>query len=102
MQLELVTSGTHLRNAAEVAILNFKAQFLRVLTGTAQYFPPSFWDRLLPQDEITINLLRQSNVTSNVLAYSHLISPFNYNKIPPAPMGISLQVHEKTDEIGTW
>ena len=93
MQLELVPPGTHRRNAAEVAIRNFKAHFLSILAGTAPDFPPSLWDRLLPQAEITINLLRQSNATPNVLEYAHLSGPFNYNKIPMAPMGISVQVH---------
>ena len=102
MQLELLPPGTHRRNAAEVAISNFKAHFLSVLVGTSQYFPLSLWDRLLPQSEITINVLRQSNKTPNVLAYAHLSGPFDYNKILLAPMGISVQVHEKTYKRGTW
>jgi len=89
------------RNAAEVAIRNFKAHFLSVLAGTAKDFPPSLWDRLLPQAEITVNLLQQSNATPNVLAYAHLSGPFDYNKMPLAPMGCAVQVHEKTDKQGT-
>ena len=96
MQLELVPPVTHRRNAAEVAIHNFKAHFLSVLAVTVQYFPPSLWDRLLPQAEITISLLRQSNETPKVLAYAHLSRSFDYNKMPLTPMGISVQVHEKT------
>ena len=46
MQLELVTPGTHRRNAAEVAIRNFKAHFLSILAGIAPDFPPSLWGRL--------------------------------------------------------
>ena len=60
------------------------------------------WDRLLPQAEITINLLRQSNATPKVLAYAHMNGPFDYNKMPLAPMGCKVQVHEKTDKRGTW
>ena len=95
MQLELVPPGTHCRNISEVAIRNFKANLLSVLEGTAQDFSPSLWDRLLPQSEITINLLRQSNATPNVSAYAHLSRPFDYNKMPLAPMGMSVQVHKK-------
>ena len=102
MQLELVAPGTHRRNASEVAIRNFKSQFLSIMAGIAQYFPTSLWDRLLPQDEITINLLRQSNATPTFSSYAHLSGPFNYKKIPLAPMGISVQVHEKTDKQVTW
>ena len=77
-----------------MAIRNFKAHFLSVLAVTSQYFTPSLWYRLLPQAEITINLLLQSNATPNEL--------FDYNKMPLAPMGMLVQVHEKTEKIGTW
>ena len=58
MKLELVPPGCHRRNAAEVAIRNFKAHFLSVWAGTSTSFPPNLWDRLLPQAEVTVNLLR--------------------------------------------
>ncbi len=47
--MELVSPGCHQRNAAEVAIRNFKAHFLSVLAGVSEDFPPSSWNRLLPQ-----------------------------------------------------
>ena len=57
MDMELMPPGCHRRNAAEVAIRDFKAHLLSVL-AVAKGFPPSLWDRLLPQAEITVNLLR--------------------------------------------
>ena len=57
MEMELVPPGCHRRNAAEVAIRNFKAHFLSVLAGVADDFPLTLWDRLLPQTEITLNFL---------------------------------------------
>ena len=100
--MELVPPGCHQRNAAEVAIRNFKAHFLNVIVGVSNNFPPSLWARLLPQTKITINLIRQSNATPNVSAYAHLSGPFNNNKMPLAPMGGNAQVHEKTNKQGTW
>eukprot|EP00804_Cyclotella_cryptica_P009165 CCRYP_003221-RB/>CCRYP_003221-RB protein AED:0.37 eAED:0.37 QI:0/-1/0/1/-1/1/1/0/370 len=102
MTYELVPPGCHCRNAAEVAIRNFKSHFLSILAGVADDFPMKLWDKLLPQAEITITLLRQSNATPTVSAYAHLNGPFNYNKMPLAPMGCSVQVHEKSDARGTW
>ena len=102
MKLELLPPGCHRHNAAEVAIQNCKAHFLSVLAGTVTSFPPTLWERLLPQAEVKINLLRQSNATPNVSAYAHLSGPFDYNKMPLAPMGCEAQVHEKTDKYGTW
>jgi len=102
LKLELVPPGCHRRNAAEVAIRNFKSHFLSVLAGVAEDFPPSLWDKLLPQTEITLNLLRQSNATPTVSAYAHLSGPFDYNKMPLAPMGCKAQIHEKSNQRGTW
>ena len=77
-ELEMVPSGCHRQNAAEVAIRNFKSHFLSVLAGTAESFPLHLlWDRLLPQTEITLNLLRQLNATLTVSAYAHLSGPFD-------------------------
>ena len=87
MEMELVPAGCHRRNAAEVAIRDFKSHFFSVLAGVADDFPMHLWDRLLPQTEITLNLLRQSNATPKVSAYAHLSGPFNYNKMTLAPMG---------------
>ena len=100
--VEMVPPGCHQQNAAEVAIRNFKAHFLSVLAGMAESFPLHLWDRLLPQTKITLNLLRQSNATLTASAYAHLAGPFNYNKMPLAPMGCKVQIHEKTDKRGTW
>eukprot|EP00804_Cyclotella_cryptica_P013560 CCRYP_012915-RA/>CCRYP_012915-RA protein AED:0.35 eAED:0.35 QI:0/-1/0/1/-1/1/1/0/404 len=68
MTLELVTSGCHHRNAAKVAICNFKSHFLSILAGVADDFLLKLWDKLLPQTEITLNRLRQSNATPTVSA----------------------------------
>ena len=99
-QLELVSPGCHRRNAAEVAIQNFKAHFLSILAGVSDNFPMQLWDRLLPQAEITVNLLCQSNATPTVSAYAHMCGPFDYNKMPLAPTGCNVQVHKKTDKRG--
>ena len=100
--MELVPPGCHQRNAAKLAIRNFKAHFLSLLAGVANNFPPNLWDWLFPQTKITINLIRQSNATLNVWPYAHLSGPFNYNKMPLAPMGCKAQVHEKTNKRSTW
>ena len=71
------------------------------LAGVAGDFPPSLWDRLLPQTKITLNLLRKSNYVPNISAYAHLSGPFDYNKMPLAPMGCKVQVHKKADKRGT-
>jgi hypothetical protein len=101
INMELVPPGCHRQNAAEVAIRNFKLHFLSVLAGVADDFPQNLWDRLLPQTEITLNLIWQSNATLTVSAYAHLSRPFDYNKMLLAPMGCKAQIHKKTNKRGT-
>ena len=102
MELELVPPGCHRQNAAEVAICNFKAHFLSIIAGTNPDFQLQLWDCLLPQAEITLNLLRQANANPKLSAYAYLNGPFDYNKMPSAPMGCKVQIHEKSDNRGTW
>jgi hypothetical protein len=102
MNMEFVPPRCHQRNAAEVAICNFKSHFLSILAGVANDFPQNLWDHLLPHIEITLNLIRQLNATPTVSAYAHLSGPLDYNKMPLAPMGCEAQIHEKTNKQGTW
>jgi hypothetical protein len=44
-------------NRAERAIRTFKDHFFSILAGVDQSFPPYLWDLLLPQAELTLNLL---------------------------------------------
>ena len=39
IEMELVSPVFHMRNAAEVAIWNFKVHFLSILAGVADDFP---------------------------------------------------------------
>ena len=86
-KLELVSPGCHRRNIAEVAIKAFKQHFLGILAGRPDNFLWLLWDRLLPQTETTLNLLRQSNAIPTVSEYAHMYGNFDYNRMPLAPMG---------------
>jgi hypothetical protein len=56
-KFQLVPPDMHRRNRAEQAIRTFKAHFLSILAGVDPTFPPYLWDLLLPQAELTLNLL---------------------------------------------
>jgi hypothetical protein len=60
--LELTPAHVHRRNAAERAIRTWKNHFLAGLASLNPRFPMRFWSYLLPQSEITLNLLRQSRI----------------------------------------
>ena len=65
---QLIPPNTHRSNAAERAICTFKAQFLSILAGVAPYFPRNLWYLLLPQTELTLNLLRKATLDPSISA----------------------------------
>ena len=81
---QLVPPHIHRRNVAERAIQTFKAHFLSVLAGVAVDFPRNLWDLLIPQTELTLNLLRQSNSTPEISAWEAFDGAFSYNHTPLA------------------
>ena len=68
VEYQLVTPHIHHRNASERAIRTFKAHFLSILAGIAKNPPKNLWDLLIPQTELTLNLLRQSTLNPKISA----------------------------------
>ena len=62
MTYELTPADDHSRNIVEKAIQTFKDHFIAILCGTDDVFPMHLWDRLLPQAEMTLNMLRPSRL----------------------------------------
>ena len=90
---QLVPPHDHRKNIAEKAIQTFKSHFIAILCGTAENFPMNLWDRLLPQAEMTLNLLRQSRLVPKVSTYAHLYGQHDYNSHPLAPLGCEVEAY---------
>jgi hypothetical protein len=100
--LQLVPPDTHRRNLTERAIQTFKSHFIAILAGVDPSFPMNLWDHLVPQTVLTLNLLQQSHEMPTVSAYQFVNGTFDYNKMPLAPMGCAVQIHESTNRQKTW
>ena len=70
-KLQMVPLDSHRANIAEETIKTWKQHFLSIEAGTASDFPRSFWDKLVPQALLTLNLLQKSNATPTVSAHAH-------------------------------
>jgi hypothetical protein len=92
----------HRCNRAERAIRTFKDHFLSILVGVDQSFPPYLWDLLLPQAELTLNLLRQSTLNPQILAWEFFHGPFDFNKTLLAPVGCRVLIHAKPVTCQSW
>ena len=84
---QLVPPHNHRTNLAERAIQTFKNHFKAGLATVDPDFPLAEWDRLIPQAEITLNLLHASRVNPKLSAYAYIFGEFNYNATPLAPPG---------------
>ena len=99
---QLVPPNTHRSNAAERAIRTFKAHFISILAGVAPVFSRNLWDLLLPQTELTLNLLRQATLNPSRSAWSYFHGPFNYDATPIGLLGCNIIVHKKTGTKHLW
>ena len=80
----------------------FKAHFIAILAGLPASFPIRLWCELLPQAELTLNMLRPSHARPMVSAHTYLFGAFDFNRTPLAPIGCEVQCHEKPGNRGTW
>ena len=99
---QLVPPHDHQRNAAERAIRTAKNHFIAGLCSTDPNFPMSQWDQLLPQAELTLNLLRGSRINPKLSAYEQLFGRYDFNRTPIAPPGIKVLAHVKSKVRKTW
>jgi hypothetical protein len=99
---QLVPPHCHRRNAAELAIRTFKEHFVAGLSSVDPSFPMRLWDRLLPQAEITLNLLWTSRLHPQLYAAAHYHGIVDYNKTAFAPPGCKIIAHEKPGKRRTW
>ena len=98
---QLVPPHIHRCNRAERAIQTFKDHFLTILAGTAPTCPKDRWDLLLPQAELTLNLLRPSNNPS-LSAWHSLFGPFDFKGTTRGPAGCRVLIHLKAEVQKLW
>ncbi|KAL7503146.1 LOW QUALITY PROTEIN: hypothetical protein ACHAXN_000974, partial [Cyclotella atomus] len=95
----LVPPDIHRRNLAERAIQTFKAHFLSILAGISKSFPNYLWDKLLPQTELTLNLLRQLHLAPPMSAWEYYNNaPFNFEAAPICPCSCPVIIHNKPNK----
>jgi hypothetical protein len=91
-KFQLVPPHMHCQNQAERTICAFKVHSLAVLAITNSAFPPYFLDLLLPQAELTLNLLQQATLNPRIGAWEFFQRPFDFNK---TPLGCCVLIHAK-------
>ena len=99
---QLVPPHLHRRNMVERAIQTFKAHFIACLHTAPSTYPAKEWDRLLPQCELTLNLMRPSRHNPKLSAHNDLFGIYDFNKTPLAPPGTKCVIRDKPSHRATW
>jgi hypothetical protein len=95
VEYQLVPPHCHRCNAAEREIHTFNEHFVAGLASVDPYLPLHLCDRLLPQAEMTLNLLRTSRQHPQLSAAAHFHGMVDYNKTSFARPGCRIIAHEK-------
>jgi hypothetical protein len=95
MNYQLVPPHCRITNAAETAIRTFKEHLKSGLATVDPDFPIHLRDRLLPQAEITLNLLRASRLHPQLSASAHYHGLIDYNKTAFGPPGCKISIITK-------
>ena len=78
-QLQLAEPHNHRLNAAERAIQTFKDAFIAALAITDSDFPLQLWDKITPQVQNTLNMMRSSRINQTMSAYKQLNGLYDRN-----------------------
>ena len=99
---QAVPPHMHRANAAERFIQTFKDHLLSGLATCDPEFPINEWDRLLPQCEMTLNLLLVARCNPKLSAYTYLEGLHDFNKAPLAPPGTKVIIYKKPGARSSW
>jgi hypothetical protein len=92
---ELAAPTNHRALRAERAIQTYKNHFIATLCTLDPSFPLTLWEDLLPQIEMTLNIMRGSYVNPLISAYEQVMGPYDFNRHPFVPLGVPVIVYEK-------
>jgi hypothetical protein len=101
IQLQLVPPDNHRTNPVERDIRTFKNHLLATLATTDPNFPLNEWDHVLPQVELTLNLMRGSH-TEQISAFQHICGNYDFSRNPIAPVGTRVIILEDPSKRGSW
>ena len=100
--IQYVPPHDHRANKAERAIRTWKNHFISILCTCDPDFPFEAWDLLIPQAELTLNLLRSSSFSLNTSAWHSLHGLYVFDHEPIAPPGMKILCFEDPTVRPSW
>jgi hypothetical protein len=79
VDFQLTPAGIHRRDTAKRAICMAKNHLIAGLCTVHPKFPLYLWNKLLPQAELTLNMLRGSRLNPKLSAWDQVCGVYDYN-----------------------
>ena len=79
-----------------------KHHLISGIAGTDEKFPITQWDRLIPQTQRTLNMMRPCRINPNLSADDFLEGQHDCNAVPFPPLGRRMLIFEGTDQRSSW
>lgn len=99
---QLVPPHSHRRNQAERATQTYKNHLKAGLASMDPNYPLTEWDRIIPQCNLTLNLLRTARCNSKLSAFAYMHGNFNFAATPLAPPGTKVVALIDPTVCGSW
>jgi hypothetical protein len=100
--LQLVEPHNHCVNGAKRAIQTFKDAFIAAIATTDCNFLLQLWDKLMPQVQTMLNIMRASRIDPAVLTFKILNCLYDWNQYPLALLGCKAMVYKDGNTQGSW
>jgi len=102
IKFQKVPPHVHRGNRSEKEVGTTKNHLISMINTAHPEYPLRGWEHIVPQAEITLNLLRQSGISYYMSAYQQLHGTYDFVKHPMAPSGTKVIVFDPIDTRGTW
>jgi len=102
MKIQFAPSSNHRTLKAERSVQTAKNHIISSFCTTDPNFPMNEWDRLIPQIELTLNLMRGSAINPSISAWHQVHGLFKWTHTPIAPIGTKVLIHERSQDRKSW
>lgn len=92
----------HRSNPAKQAIQTWKSCMKSTLALLPPSFPIGYWCRLVPQVNLSMNIVRACRQNPRLSAWATTEGEYHFDAIPIAPPGTQLLMHEKPNRRKPW
>eukprot|EP00957_Ditylum_brightwellii_P208657 15358398-Ditylum_brightwellii.AAC.1 len=96
-KLQFTPPKMYCTNAAEKTMQTWKNHFLSGLSSLPSDFPITYWCRLVPQANLTLNIMHPCCINANISTHTAMMGCYNFKANPMAPPGTKAYIHTKTN-----